>query len=172
MEEKKLYTYIYTPTSIYTWWYNHQVVSDSCNPMDCNLPDSSLHGISQSRILEWVAISFSRGSFPLRDWTAVSNPPERAMAPHSSTLAWKIPLMEKSGGLQSMGSLRVGHNWATSLSQMISAWSITWSVHDQPHDRCMISHVIIPWRATWAVHDQSRDQCMISHVISAWSVKW
>ena len=38
------------------------------------------------------------------------------MAPHSSTLAWKIPWMEKSGGLQSMGSLRVGHDWATSLS--------------------------------------------------------
>ena len=31
------------------------------------------------------------------------------MAPHSSTLAWKIPWMEKPGGLQSMGSLRVGH---------------------------------------------------------------
>jgi len=38
------------------------------------------------------------------------------MAPHSSTLAWKIPWMEEPGGLQSMGSLRVGHNWATSLS--------------------------------------------------------
>ena len=41
---------------------------------------------------------------------------EKAMAPHSSTLAWKIPWMEKPGRLQSMGSLRVGHNWATSLS--------------------------------------------------------
>ena len=36
--------------------------------------------------------------------------------PHSSTLAWKIPWMEKPGGLQSMGSLRVGRDWATSLS--------------------------------------------------------
>ena len=41
---------------------------------------------------------------------------EKAMAPHSSTLAWKIPWMEEPGGLQSMGSLRVGHDWATSLS--------------------------------------------------------
>ena len=40
---------------------------------------------------------------------------EKAMAPHSSTLAWKIPWMEEPGGLQSMGSLGVGHNWATSL---------------------------------------------------------
>ena len=38
------------------------------------------------------------------------------MAPHSSTLAWKIPRTEEPGGLQSMGSLRVGHNWGTSLS--------------------------------------------------------
>ena len=38
------------------------------------------------------------------------------MAPHFSTLAWKIPWMEEPGGLQSMGSLRVGHDWATSLS--------------------------------------------------------
>ena len=41
---------------------------------------------------------------------------EKAMAPHSSTLAWKIPWTEEPGGLQSMRSLRVGHNWATSLS--------------------------------------------------------
>ena len=38
------------------------------------------------------------------------------MAPHSSTLAWKIPWTEEPGGLQSMGSLRVGHDSATSLS--------------------------------------------------------
>ena len=41
---------------------------------------------------------------------------EKAMAPHSSTLAWKIPQTEEPGRLQSVGSLRVGHNWATSLS--------------------------------------------------------
>ena len=41
---------------------------------------------------------------------------EKAMAPHSSTLAWKIPWMEEPGGLQSMGSRRVRHDWATSLS--------------------------------------------------------
>ena len=37
------------------------------------------------------------------------------MAPHSNTLAWKIPWTEEPGGLQSMGSLRVGHDWATSF---------------------------------------------------------
>ena len=41
---------------------------------------------------------------------------EKAMAPHSSTLAWKIPWTEEPGRLQFMGSLRVRHDWATSLS--------------------------------------------------------
>ena len=41
---------------------------------------------------------------------------EKAMAPHSSTLAWKIPWAEEPGRLQSMGSRRVGHDWATWLS--------------------------------------------------------
>ena len=41
---------------------------------------------------------------------------EMEMAAHSSILAWKIPRMEEPGRLQSMGSLRVGYNWATSLS--------------------------------------------------------
>ena len=40
----------------------------------------------------------------------------KAMAPHSSTLAWKIPWAEEPGRLQSLGLLRVGHDWATSLS--------------------------------------------------------
>ena len=45
-----------------------------------------------------------------RGWSAFMA--EKAMAPHSSTLAWKIPWMEDPGGLQSMGSHRVGHDWS------------------------------------------------------------
>ena len=43
-----------------------------CDPMDCSLSDSSVHEIFQARILEWVAISFSRGSSQPRDQTQVS----------------------------------------------------------------------------------------------------
>ena len=43
-----------------------------CDPMDCSPSGSSVYGISQARILEWVAISFSRGSSQLRDWIHVS----------------------------------------------------------------------------------------------------
>ena len=51
-------------------------VAQSCptlfDPMDCSPPDSSIHGILQARVLEWVAISFSRGSSRPRDQTQVS----------------------------------------------------------------------------------------------------
>ena len=43
-----------------------------CDPMDCGLPGSSVHGISQARILVWVAVSFSKGSSWPRDWTHIS----------------------------------------------------------------------------------------------------
>ena len=52
---------------------------------------------------------------------------EKAMATHSSTLAWKIPWTEEPGRLQSMKSLRVGHDWATSLSLFTSMhWRRKW----------------------------------------------
>ena len=52
---------------------------------------------------------------------------EKAMAPRSSTLAWKIPWTEDPGRLQSMGLQRVGHNWATSLSRFpFMHWRRKW----------------------------------------------
>ena len=55
---------------------------------------------------------------------------EKAIAPHSSSLAWKIPWTEEPGRLQSMGSLRVGHNGATSLSLFIFMhWWRKWLTH-------------------------------------------
>ena len=52
---------------------------------------------------------------------------EKAMAPHSSTVAWKIPWTEEPGRLQSMGSLRVEHDWATSLSLFtFTHWRRKW----------------------------------------------
>ena len=178
-----------------------------CDPIDCSF---SVHGIPQARILEWVAISFSRGSSWPRDQTRVScigrwilyhwvtkevpgehiriyifcysilknisqqcigqviksfiqktiaifrslvqnsfnncltsqkaslvaqrlkhlppmretqvrslgreDPLEKEMATHSSILAWKISWMEELGWLLSMGSQRVGPNWATELN--------------------------------------------------------
>ena len=107
-----------------------------CDPMDCSLPGSSVHGILQARILEWVAIPFSRGSSPyllhcrqaLYPLSHLGSPSsgslasnfqrlemcsEKAMATHSSALAWKIPWTEEPCRLQSMGlqQSRI-HDWS------------------------------------------------------------
>ena len=57
------------------WWKESEVAQlcpTLCDPMDYSLPGSSIHGTFQARVLEWVAISFSRGSSRPRDWTHVS----------------------------------------------------------------------------------------------------
>ena len=92
------------------------------------------------RILECVPYPFSKGTSQPRNWIGVSSTAgsEKAMAPHSSTLAWKILWMEKPGRLQSMGSLSVGHDWATSLSLFIFMhWRRKW----QP------TPVFLPWES-------------------------
>ena len=61
---------------VHTPPYPYPVCPQSCptlyNPMDCSPPGFSVHGIVQARILEWVAISFSKGSSWTRAWTHVS----------------------------------------------------------------------------------------------------
>ena len=54
-----------------------QLCSTFCNPVDCNLPSFSIHGILQARILDWVAISFSRGSSWPRNQTWISSIADR-----------------------------------------------------------------------------------------------
>ena len=72
-------------------------------PRDSRAWLAAVYGVAQS----WTRLKRLSSSSPSA---------EKAMAPHSSTLAWKIPWTEEPGGLQSMESLRVGHDWATSLS--------------------------------------------------------
>ena len=56
---------------IYIYEHTHSLQSSLtlCDPMDCSPPGASVHGILQARILEWVDISYSRGSSGPRDWT-------------------------------------------------------------------------------------------------------
>ena len=140
-----------------------------CDPIDCSLPGSSVHGISQARVLERGCHFPTPGDLPdpeieptssalvgkfstaeppgksltpstwavflFYDWKShvksyiipckvylkectlphtitmyLHSYSEKAMAPQSSTLAWQIPWTEEPGGLQSVGSRRVGHN--------------------------------------------------------------
>ena len=71
-----LQSLLHTWNTVYQFWQSesvsHSVTYNSLWPMDCSPPGSSVHGILQARILEWVAISFSRGSSQHRDQTWVS----------------------------------------------------------------------------------------------------
>ena len=84
-----------------------------------------------------------------------SPPPEKAMEPHSSTLAWKIPWTEEPAGLQSVGSRRVGHDRATSLS--------LFTFHFHALEREMATHSsVLAWRIPWT-EKPGRLQSMGSH---------
>ena len=67
-----------------------QLCPTLCDPMDCSLPGSSVHGIFQAMVLEWIAISFSRWSSWPRDWTQVSRIVDRSF----TTWATREPHLE------------------------------------------------------------------------------
>ena len=81
----------------WVWKYESESeVAQSCltlwDPMDYSLPASSVHEIFQSRILEWVAISFSRRSSQPRDWTQVSHIVGRCFTVWATREVWRYEL--------------------------------------------------------------------------------
>ena len=104
-------------------WHQKQNQWNKINKWDCIKLKSfctAKESISKmkNQCLEWKRIFVSHTSHReliCKIYKEVNSTMEKAMAPHSSTLAWKIPWMEETGRLKSMGSLRVRHNWATSL---------------------------------------------------------
>ena len=93
---------------------------------------------------------------------------EKAMAPHSSTLAWKIPWMEEPGGLQSLGSRRVGHDW-NDLKQQQQCCKLSlhcfFSVHKNP--------VIFTCRKrkshrNWIICTRSHSEYLVEYVSPDW----
>ena len=62
----------HTLSSIIGWLFSHSIMSNSCDPMDHNPPGTSVHEISQTRIMEQAAISFSKGSSRRGDQTHIS----------------------------------------------------------------------------------------------------
>ena len=83
------------------------------------------------RCIPVTYLFYSQSFVPLSHFIHFAHPQpsvsEKATAPHSSTLAWRLPWTEEPGGLQSMGSLRVGHDEATSLSLFtLMHWRRKW----------------------------------------------
>ena len=102
-------TFLYSPTFtfIHDYWKNHSF--DFCWQMPLLF-----------NMLSRLVIAFLPSSKCFLKIGLQLASAEKAMATHSSPLAWKIPWTEEPGVLQSMGSQRVRHDWATSLSLFIS----------------------------------------------------
>ena len=197
-------------------------MSNSCDPAVRSSPGSSVHRISQARILEWVIISFPKGSSLPRDWTCVScigmwiftshlgsrciryytviffnaciklcvsmgylwsfpgssvgkesawmweiwvrfqgweDPLEEGMATHSSILAWRISMDRETWWATSMGSQRIGHDWASKHSTEDSAGKMQENEHCHSGEK------------SWMAKDKGfgrriliKNQSMLSHV--------
>ena len=98
-----------------------QLYSTLCHPMDCSPPGSSVHGILQARILEWVAISFYRGS----SLTQGSNPG----FPHCRQILYHLPLSARSDDSETPS-----HNLSPHLTPLSTSQSIflLWTGHGIP----------------------------------------
>ena len=135
------------------------------DPVDCSPPDSSVHGIFRARILEWVAISYSRGSSPPRDWTCflcfltgrrilyhLGSPSCRynfSYFPlsHWNGMVYTGRYRDKAASLsEETKLLRLGHHWDITPGELLS-WSQpnTFSVH---YTRCFHLYCLISISAT------------------------
>ena len=92
---KYIYIYIYIYGILWKWKVTQSCLT-FCNPMNCCLPDSSVHGIFQARILEWVTTPFSRGSSQPSDGTWVSCTAGRFFTVCATREAPNIHLLEWS----------------------------------------------------------------------------
>ena len=113
-------------------------------------------------LLSFCGVSSRRSyMYSLYVYMFLTQQSEKAMAPHSSTLVWKIPWMEEPDRLQFMESQRVGHDWVTSLSFFFSKHFTDVHLHN------LISLPNKDWGTTQTHGDTwiSLAQCLISRVI-------
>ena len=105
---------IQTQISERCWkWSEVKLCPTLCDPMDCSLLGSSIHGIFQARVLEWVAIYFSRGSSWPRDGTCVSRIVGRHFTVWATREARGAGRILKSGGRR--GNPEINHLYVESL---------------------------------------------------------
>ena len=145
------------------WWFSHSIMSNSCDPMDCSQPGSSIHGIFQARILEWVATSFSRVSSQPRDRTLISCIAGGFLTDWTTreeTLAFLShpKLMEKDSQAMSSPGVPMYNKVSASLGRN---WTVVTGVQDQL-PICPFTEVYqwlkISARATGIHHGETRTQ--------------
>ena len=129
-----------------------------CNPLDCSPSGSSVHGISQARVLKWVAIPFFRGSFWPRNWTHVSCT-DRCILYHWAT--WETLLEPSLSFIRikvwKLVGLPGGSVLKESCMQEMWVWSLGW---EDPLEKEMAVHCsILAWGIPWT-EKPSRPQSM------------
>ena len=127
-----------------SWWKSESEVAQLCptlwDRMDCSLPGSSVHGIFKTRILKWVAISFSRRSSLPRDWTQVSH----IVGRHFTVWATReLPSWWDYTLSQSSAILRYSPPWKKAQwTQWIFMLGIVWYIGGQFHDIKLSPYVV------------------------------
>ena len=113
-----------------------------CDPMDCSPPGSSVHGILQARILEWVAISFSRASSWTGDWTCISCIGRRIL------YCWETWEALTGKGGSDKGFAETGKLWWGSV--LLSAWAYLWPEYvNLNFDILTPKRSQLKWRINW-----------------------
>ena len=127
LRKKECHQYLMTKINYFLLWNRGREVKNSCGKLRTMLLILKI----KKRLKNFLKVQWLRRCLPVKGvqvWSLVrkiigegNGTPLQYFFfffSHSSTLAWKIPWMEKPGRLQSMGSLRVRHNWASSLSRI------------------------------------------------------
>ena len=104
--------------------------------------------------------------------TLGGDPLEKEMAPHSSVLAWRIPWTEEPGGLQSMGSHRVGHDWAGSTGHRAAVLAAALFTSSQK--QLSVHQQMSGWRCgTYTPRNTAQENTMAPHSSTlAWKIPW
>ena len=111
-------------------------------PVDCNLPSSSIHGIFQARLLEWVAISYSRGSSQPRDQTWVSRTADRLYhLTHQGSRSKMRPSTERDDQVVDLLLTFIDYRWS-----QFSIVFLKTPLREDPEVSLTLIH-LIPWVA-------------------------
>ena len=112
-----------------------------CDPMDCSLSGSSIHGVFQARVLEWIAISFSRGSSRPRNRAWVSHTAGRHLTVWATIppTTWTVvALILLSAWIQYLAHSKCSINFTTVIiSSHVLWWSLLLILSALPHPRSL-----------------------------------
>ena len=151
---------------IFILWIVRSEVSQSyptlCDPMDCSLLGSSIHGIFQARILEWAAISFSRRTSPPRDQTRVSHIVGRRFTIWATRAeqfySWDtLKMYVKVKATQSC--LTLCDPMVYAVCEILQVWILEWVVFPfsrgsfQPRDWTRVSCIAGRFFTNWAIRE-------------------